>query len=100
MKASISIPLVAEDDKDVSASKRIHFASNDPTQIRKNNRKDIKTRPLFGGERSKLQLAKLRMDSGIFSSSSRGSGSLNISRKGSGSLNSLRTRLGVETKKT
>ncbi len=92
-KASISVPLVPEDDKDILVSKRIHFASNDPTHIRKSNRKDVKTRPLFGGERTKLQLAKLRMDSGMF----RGSG---LNRKGSGSLNSLRTRLGVETKKT
>ena len=92
-RASISIPLVPEKDTDVSASKRVNFASSDPTHLRKSQRRDIKTQPLFGGKRNKLQLARLRMDGRLF----RGGGS--VASGGSSSISRLRTQLGVETKK-
>ena len=92
------MPLVPEDEQDVSAAKRIHFASNDPTHMRKDKRRDIKTQPLFGGKRNKVQLAKLKMDGGLFRKPpgatpphGGGPGLMNVS--------SLRTKLGVETKK-
>lgn len=93
-KASIDVPLLPEDETDVLASKRIHFASNDPTVMRKSKRKDIWNKPLFGGQRNKLQTAKLKMDSRLFRNSkpsSSGSGQL---------LSSLRTQLGVAKKKS
>ena len=90
-RASISIPLVPEKDTDISASKRVNFASADPTHLRKSQRRDIKTQPLFGGKRNKLQLARLRMDGRLFRGESVASGSSSIS--------TLRTQLGVETKR-
>lgn len=92
-KASISIPLVPENDKDIVAAKKMHYSHQDPSQIRKMKRRDIKTQSLFGKKRGKLEMAKLRMDSKIFSGI--GSNSLGSSS----GVKQLRTKLGIQTKK-
>ena len=71
----------------------MHYSHQDPSQIRKMKRRDIKTQSLFGKKRGKLEMAKLRMDSKIFSGI--GSNSLGSSS----GVKQLRTKLGIQTKK-
>lgn len=98
-KASISVPLVAEDAEDVKRAQGVEFVSGSSEGERKRRRRDICSQSVFGKEGTE-GVKRVRLALATSSSSSRQSQSrsepFSLTSK-SKSVSKLRSSLGVRT---